>query len=214
MKPSWMCVAVSQNVTVRSVEYAIDSPCFGRAMHEKWMLSGTGHSKTADPVDASIRLILRSDTTKRSLSNQRRPVLNHGVTFPGMSTSKRPSLLSYIRTESGVAVAIRSPCGEYLTADTQSPWSSVCTRWRVAMSQMEAVHAETSRVELGEKSTPRMLRWEDSSLRENTFSAFHAITSAQPVPSAILGHDIHRCHRCHFMAVFYSPHSNPPSTAG
>ena len=157
MRPSWACVAEPQNVTVRCVEYATNSPCFGRVMHEKRLLSGTGHSETVDPDDVSICLILLSDTAKRWSLNQRRPVLYHGVTATGMSTSKRPSLLSQTRTEWRVAVAIRSPCGEYLAALTKSAWSSVRTRWRVAMSQMEAVllcDAETSRVELGEKSTP------------------------------------------------------------
>ena len=111
-------------------------------------------------------------------------MLNDGVTVTVMSTSKRPSLLSQTRTESGVAVAIRSPCGEYLAAVTESPWASVCTRSRVAMSQM--VDAETSRAESGEKSTP-MTSWK-SSLCEMTFLyvfASHTITSPQRVPAAI-----------------------------
>ena len=42
--------------------------------------------------------------------------------------------------EPGVAIAMRSPCGEYLAALTvKPPWSSVCTRLRVSMSQMEAL---------------------------------------------------------------------------
>ena len=159
MKPSWVCVVVSQNVTVRGVEYAMNSPCFGRAMHERWRLSGTGHSETVDPVDDSIFLILLSDATKRWLLNQRRPVLYNGFTFALTIKSKRPSLLSQSRTECELAVAIRSPCGEYLAALTPLPypWSSVCSRFRDAMSQIVAVplyDAETSRVESGEKSTP------------------------------------------------------------
>ena len=196
MRPSWVCVAVSQNVTVRSVEYAMNFPCFGRAMHECAMLSGTGHSETADPVDASICLIL-SDMTKRWSLNQRRLVLNHGVTVMLISTSKLPSLLSQSRTESGVAVAIRSPRGEYLAALTESPWPSVCTRLRVVMSQMEAVQlydAETSRVESGEKSTPWTLRGSNlwmlprssrSMMTISYISASHTNTLPQPVPAAI-----------------------------
>ena len=159
MRPSWLCVAVSQNVTVRCDECAMNSPCFGRAMHEESMLSGTGHSETADPVDASNCLILLLDMTRRWVLNQRRPVLSRGVTVTLMCLSKWPSLLSQTRTESWVAVAIRSPCGEYLAALTESQWSSACTRSRVAMSQMEAVslnNAVTSRVESGEKSSPLM----------------------------------------------------------
>jgi hypothetical protein len=85
---------------------------------------------------------------------------------------------------------MRSPCGEYLAACTISPWSSVCTRLRVAMSQMEAVRlsdAETSRVESGEKSTPFI----PYSLCEKTLSyvfASHTNTSSPlylPVPAAI-----------------------------
>ena len=111
MRPSRVCVPVSQNVTVRCVEYAMNFPCFGRAMHEEPMLSETGHSETLDAVDAPNYLILLSDTTKRWLLNQRRPVLNHGFTVAGMCTSKEPSLLSQTRTKLGVVVAIRSPCG-------------------------------------------------------------------------------------------------------
>ena len=156
MRPSWVCVAVSQNVTVRCVEYAMNPPCFGRTMHGMGVPSGTGHSETADPVDASNCLILLLDMTRRWLLNQRRPVLYHGVTITLMCLSKRPSLLSQTRTESSVAVAIRSPCGEYLAAHTHSVWPSACTRLPVAMSKMEAVTSDTktSRVESGEKSTP------------------------------------------------------------
>ena len=157
MRPSWLCVAVSQNATVRCVEYAMNPPRFGRTMHEERVLPGTGHSETDDSVDASNCLIVLSDMTRRWLLNQRRPGLSRGVTVTLMCLSKRPSLLSQTRTELRVAFAILSPCGEYLAANTQLPWSSVCTRWPVAMSQMEAFpesDAETSRVESGEKSTP------------------------------------------------------------
>ena len=213
MRPSWVCVAVAQNVTVRRVEYAMNFPCFGTAMHEKKLVSGTGHSETADPVDASNCAIFLSDRTKRWLSSQRRPVLYHGVTRTLMSASKRPSL-SQTRMESGVAVAIRSPCGEYLAALTQSLCWSVCTRLRVAMSEMVAVrlsHAETSRVESGEKSTPLM-----------SFVCLCVphkdVAPACPCcdPSAILGHRetpyILRFQCCHLFAVFHSPHSNPTSS--
>ena len=156
MRPSWLCVAVSQNVTVRCVEYAMNPPSFGRAMFEYGALSETGRSKTDGPVDASNSLIVLSDMTKRWSLNQRRLVLSDGVTVTLMCLNQRPSLLSQTRTESSVAVAIQSPCGEYLAAVTQSPWSSVCTRLRVTMFQTEAVSfdAQTSRVGSGEKSTP------------------------------------------------------------
>ena len=75
MRPSWVCVAVSQNVMVRGVEYAMNVACFGREMHEEWWLSETGHSETADPVDASNCVTFLSDRTKKWLSSQRRPVL-------------------------------------------------------------------------------------------------------------------------------------------
>ena len=188
LRPSWVCVVVSQNVTVRFVEYAMNFPCFSRAMDEKSVLSGIGHSETADPVDASICFNLLSDITKRWLLNQRRPVLNNGVTLTLMSTSKRPSLLSQTRTESGVAVAIRSPRGEYLAALSEPTWPSVCTRLRVAMSQMVVVpfsDAKTSRDESGDKSTPLIL---PLSLCEKTFSyvlASHTNTSPRNVPAAI-----------------------------
>ena len=68
-----MCVDVSQNVIVRFAEYAMYSPCVGMAMHD--MLLASGDSQIVDPVDALICLILLSDMTKRSLLNQRRPVL-------------------------------------------------------------------------------------------------------------------------------------------
>jgi hypothetical protein len=61
----------------------MNSPFFGKAMHDKLILSGTGHSESADPVDASICLILLLDITKRWLLNQRRPVLHHRVTLLG-----------------------------------------------------------------------------------------------------------------------------------
>ena len=140
MRPSWACVDVSQNVMVCFAECTMNFPCLGRAMRGSTNVKnglGTGHSETADPVDASNCLIVLSDTTRSWSLSQRRPVLNHGVTV--MCPSKRPLLLSQTRTESGVAVAIRSPCGEYLAAVTQPPWRSVCTRLRVAMSQTEAV---------------------------------------------------------------------------
>ena len=48
-----MRVVVSQHVTVRFVEYTMNSLCFGKAMHEAVPTSGTGHSATADSMDAS-----------------------------------------------------------------------------------------------------------------------------------------------------------------
>ena len=188
MRPSWVCVNVSQNVTVSFVEYAMNSPCFGRAMQEKRLALGTGHSETVDPVDAPNCLIVLSDTTKRWLLDQRRPALHCVVTCNGMCTSKRPPT-SQTRTESQVEVAIRSPRGEYFAALTISSWSSVRTFLRVATSQTVAVRlcdAVTSRVESGEKSTPKMVC--TSSLCMKTFSnvfASHMITSPQVVPAAI-----------------------------
>ena len=91
MRPSGECVDVSQKVTVRFVEYAMYAPCFGRVMHESSLLSGTGHSESADPEDASNRLILPSDNTKRWSLNQVRPLFRQGVTATLMSTSTRPS---------------------------------------------------------------------------------------------------------------------------
>ena len=69
-----LSVEVFQNVTVLFVEYAMNSPCFGMEMHESVVL-GTGHSETVDPVDASNFLIVWSDTTKRWLLDQTRPLL-------------------------------------------------------------------------------------------------------------------------------------------
>ena len=146
MRPTWVCVDVSQNVTVSFAEYAMNFPCRGiRAMQEVLLVSGTSHSETVVPVDASNCLILLADMTKRWLLNQGRgPVLNNGDTCTGIFKSKRPSLLSQTRTNLSLpAVAIRSPCGEYFAAITQAPNSyqwSVRTRSRVAMSQMAAVH--------------------------------------------------------------------------
>jgi hypothetical protein len=186
MRPSWVCVAMFHNMTVRRVEHAMNLACFGRTMHESLLVSGTNHSETVDPVDVSICFILLSDTTKRWLIDQRRLVLNNGVTVALMSTSKRPSLLSQTRTDLPVAVAMRLPCGEYLAARTELPWASVRTRLRVAMSQMVAIllsDAETSRVESGEKSTPLTV---GSFLCEKTslcVFASHTITLPQYVPA-------------------------------
>ena len=66
MRPSCLCVDVSQNVTARFVEYAMNSPCCDKAIHEKRLPSETGHSETDDPVDAPMCLMLLSDKTKRS----------------------------------------------------------------------------------------------------------------------------------------------------
>ena len=168
----------------------MNSPCCDRAMHEVLLVSGTSHFETVDPVEASNCLIVLPDTTKRWLLNQGRPVLNDGVTFTGMSTSKRPSLLSQTRTDgSKVAVAIRSPCGEYFAAITQSWWSSVSARSRAAMSQTLAVRffdAVTNRVESGEKSTPTV-SWKPSSCEKTCSNVFASHTNAWPlfVPAAI-----------------------------
>jgi hypothetical protein len=63
-------------------------------MHEALLPFGIGHPQIVNPVDASICLILMLDMTKRSLLDQRRPVLYPVVTCTGMSMSKRPLLLS------------------------------------------------------------------------------------------------------------------------
>ena len=141
-------------------------------------------------MDASNRLIVLSDTTKRWLLDQRRPELNidNGATFTGMSVSNRPSLLSQTRTESKVAVAIRSPCGEYFAALTQYSWS-VNTFLRAATSQMAVgfFDAVTSRVESGEKSTPRIESGRSSLCVKTCSNVFvsHKIASPQSVPAAI-----------------------------
>ena len=67
------CVDVSQNVTMRFAEHAMNPPCLGMAIHEG--LLSSGDSQIVDPVDVLICLILLSDMTKRSSLNQRRPVL-------------------------------------------------------------------------------------------------------------------------------------------
>ena len=157
MRPIRVRVVVSQNVTVSLVEYVMNFPCCGRAMHEESLVSDTGHSETVNLVDTSNCLIVVPDTTKRWLLDQRRPVLNNGVTFTGMCTRKRPLLLSQTPIERAVAVAILSPCGEYFAALTESLWSRGSTFLRAAKSQTVAVpllDAETRRVESGEKSTP------------------------------------------------------------
>ena len=135
MTPSWASVEVSQKVTVRFAEYAMNFPCCGRAMLEVALVSGTDHSETVEPVEASHSLIVLPDTRKRWSFSQRRPVLHDGVTFTGMCTSRWPSSLSQTRTEKGVAVAIRSPWGEYFA--TVVPCSSVSTFLRVRTSQTE-----------------------------------------------------------------------------
>jgi len=60
-----MCVTVSQNVTVRPADNAMNPPCFGMAMRRNPPVSGIGHSVTPDPVDGSNFFILPSDTTRR-----------------------------------------------------------------------------------------------------------------------------------------------------
>lgn len=64
MQRSWLYVEVSQNVMVSQVEYAMNFPCCGRAMHETELTPGTDHSETVDPIDASICSILLVDVTK------------------------------------------------------------------------------------------------------------------------------------------------------
>ena len=75
MRPARVCVDVSQSVTVSLVEYAMNSSCCGRAMHEELVVSETSQFETVDPVDASNCLIVQSDTTKGWLLDQRRPLL-------------------------------------------------------------------------------------------------------------------------------------------
>ena len=94
MRLSWVCVIVSQNVTVCFEAYAMNFLCFGRAMDECLSSFGTGHSETVDSVDALSCLILLLDMAKRWLSDQSRPVLKYGVAPTLMAMSKQPSLLS------------------------------------------------------------------------------------------------------------------------
>ena len=69
MRPTWVCLDVSQNVTVSSVEYARNSPC-GRAMHEVLLVSETsGYSETVEPADTSNCFIVLSDTTKKPVGS-------------------------------------------------------------------------------------------------------------------------------------------------
>ena len=58
MKPSWVCVDVSQKVTVSFEECARNSPWCERAKHESQMLLGAVHSEAGDPEDASNSLIV------------------------------------------------------------------------------------------------------------------------------------------------------------
>ena len=190
MTASWVCVDASQNVIVRVVEYARNSPLCERMMHEYLSLL-VDHRETSDLVDRSNCLISSSDTTERWFLNQQRPVLDHGSTpaFMSMSKCQWPSLLSQTRTEEKVAVAIRSPSGEYFTALSEFECPSVCTFLPSARSQTMAVLltiAATSRVESGEKSTPRTVS--SFSLNVQTFSyVFESHTCSSPpyVPAAV-----------------------------
>ena len=58
MRLSWVRVVVSQSVTVRFVEYAMNSLRFGRVIHEKRLVLGTGHSETADSVDDASNCLI------------------------------------------------------------------------------------------------------------------------------------------------------------
>ena len=65
MRPTRVCLDVSQNMTVSSVEYARNSPC-GREMHEVLLVSETsGYPETVEPADTSNCFIVLSDTTKK-----------------------------------------------------------------------------------------------------------------------------------------------------
>jgi hypothetical protein len=106
-------------------------PCFGRTMHEKLLLSGTGHSETADPVDASNCLILLSDRRKRWLLNQRRPVLFRGATVTSIITKQAAT--AAVPDSNGTA----SGCCDWLLPP--NPRGRVyalggelqCSRWRL-----------------------------------------------------------------------------------
>ena len=139
------------------IEYTMNYPCCGRAIHESW-LCGTGHSKmVTEPMDASICLILLSSVlTKRWLLNQSSPC--HGLTSTLISSSKHPSSLAQTQMDCLVAVVIWSPHGEYLAVSPSGlPWLSVCTFLHAVMSQIMATlsgsSVETSQVESGKKST-------------------------------------------------------------
>ena len=190
VRRSWLCVDASQKVVVRFAENAMYCWCFGRAMFEWSSVPGTSHSETFEPVDASNSMIFWSDATRRWSLDQRRLVLNSGVTVTLISTSKRPSLLSQTRTGPPAhlsTVAMRSPRGEYFAAFTQFLWRRVCTCLAVARSQTMAVLLSvpaTSRVESGEKSTQRTKSLSPCLMTSSYVSAFHKSISLL-VPAAI-----------------------------
>ena len=221
MRPSW----VSQNLMVRCVEYAMNFPCFGRAMHEKMLPSGTGHSRPADRVDASNPLILLSDMTKRRPWNQRGTVSLYGVTVTMISTRKRPLMLSQTQTELRVAIAIRSPCGEYLAA-LREPTLVECLHSLASCNVPDGGAIRCT----GSDEPRRVWREIDSDavvgipVRKDFFVCLCVpYKHVSPVcprcdPSAVLGHsetlDILRFHCCHLLAVFHPPHSNPLVVTG
>ena len=53
MSPSRVRVGVSQNATTRFVEDAMNLPRCGRAIHERCLVLGAGHSERVDLVDVS-----------------------------------------------------------------------------------------------------------------------------------------------------------------
>ena len=133
MRLSWVCVDVSQIVTVRPIEYAINSLWFDVAMCELW---SAGHSAEILPVGAliclNVGLAPQHEMTMRwSLPHQRTLV---AFTSP-MARIKRPLLLSQIRTDPSSSPAIRSPCSEYLAVfQVASQPQSSFTRLRVTIS--------------------------------------------------------------------------------
>ena len=120
-------------------------------------------------------------------------MLRNGDTSTGMSTSKWPWLLSQTRTESGLAVAIRSPCAD-----------GGCAAFRP--------NQESSRVRR-EIDPVIILDCKDSFECLCVPHDRLALECPRCDPSSIFRHsetaDILRYQLCHLLAVLHSPHSKP-----
>ena len=190
----------------------MNSPCFGRAMHEKWSALGTSHSETVDPVDASNSLILLTDTTRWWLLDQRRPALRSEVTFTGIYWDVHEQAAIVAVPDSN---EITSGCRNSVTMRRVFrciPWSNVCATSKTVAVQL--CDAMTSRVgrEIDAKDGVVILP-----VREDLFECFCVphntlVECPRCDPSAILGHGEteETCpgHCCHLFAVFHSPHFN------
>ena len=86
-------------------------PRCGRAIHERCLVLGAGHSERVDLVDVSSCRILLSVTMKRFSLDQKRLVSYERAIVIGMSTKERSS--SQTRTQPSGTVAIRCPYGPY-----------------------------------------------------------------------------------------------------